>query len=367
MREQGFSDSSGSVTVVVVNWNRRPLLEACLASLARPQGVLFDVVVVDNGSADGSPEWLESAQFPFPLRIIRNASNLGFCAANNQGIAAATGEFIALLNNDAEADPQWLAHLVSAFNDPGVGMAASKILVWENPEIIDKAGHLIWLDGQNRGRGHGQLDRGQFDQREEVLWPDGCACMFRRSMLLQAGGFDEDFFAYGDDAEIGLRYRILGWSAVYVPEARVLHHRGATLGQLNPQRVALIERNRLLLVVKLFPGTLLWLNGVFFLARVTGTALAAMVNRGEVSKFKTPGAKLRLFLAFLKGQWQAVRLFPKMWRKRRTILAHRVLSPRQTCRLLLRYRMPLGEISAQTVAQPPPDPTNPQPRTPRPE
>lgn len=351
MREQGFSGGSGSVTVVVVNWNRRALLEACLASLARPQGVLFEVIVVDNGSTDGSPEWLAGASFPFPLRVIRNACNLGFCAANNQGIDAARGEFVALLNNDAEAEPYWLAHLVTAFDDSRVGMAASKILVWENPEIIDKAGHLIWPDGQNRGRGHGQRDRGQFDIREEILWPDGCACMLRRSMLLEAGGFDEDFFAYGDDAELGLRCRILGWRAIYVPEARVLHHRGATLGQLNPQRVTLIERNRLLLAVKLFPGALLWLNGLFFLARVAGTALAAMLNRGEVSRFRTPRAKAMLLLAFLKGQMQAVRLLPRMWRKRRAILARRVLSPPETRRLLLRYRISLKEISARTADQ----------------
>ncbi|NWF84083.1 MAG: glycosyltransferase family 2 protein [Bryobacteraceae bacterium] len=349
MREQGFPGGPGFVTVVVVNWNRRPLLEACLASLARPQGVLFEVIVVDNGSTDGSPEWIASTSFPFPLRLIRNASNLGFCAANNQGIDAARGEFVALLNNDAEADPFWLAHLVSAFDDPRVGMAASKILVWEAPEIIDKAGHLIWLDGQNRGRGHGQRDHGQFDLREEVLWPDGCACMLRRSMLLETGGFDEDFFAYADDAELGLRCRILGWRAIYVPEARVLHHRGATLGQLNPQRVMLIERNRLLLAVKLFPGALLWLNGLFFLARVTGTALAALLNRGELSRFTTPKAKATLLVAFLKGQIQAFRLFPKMWRKRRAILARRVLSPPETRRLLMRYRISLKEISARTV------------------
>jgi GT2 family glycosyltransferase len=228
-------------------------------------------------------------------------------------------------------------------------MAASKILVWEAPEIIDKAGHLIWLDGQNRGRGHGQRDHGQFDLREEVLWPDGCACMLRRSMLLETGGFDEDFFAYADDAELGLRCRILGWRAIYVPEARVLHHRGATLGQLNPQRVMLIERNRLLLAVKLFPGALLWLNGLFFLARVTGTALAALLNRGELSRFTTPKAKATLLVAFLKGQIQAFRLFPKMWRKRRAILARRVLSPPETRRLLMRYRISLKEISARTV------------------
>lgn len=335
--------------MVVVNWNRRALLEACLASLASDQGVPFEVVVVDNGSSDGSPGWVSGARFPFPVQLIRNQDNLGFCAANNQGFAAARGSLIALLNNDAEACPGWLGHLARAFSDPSVGMAASKILVWESPGIIDKVGHLIWPDGQNRGRGHGQKDTGQFDCFEEILWPDGCACMLRRSMLEETGGFDEEFFAYGDDAELGLRCRILGWKAVYVPQARVLHRRGATLGQLSPRRVALIERNRILLAVKLFPGRLLWLNGVFFLARVAGALLAALRNRGELSRVTQPGALPRLALAVLQGQIQAIGFFPSMIRKRRRILARRVLTPSQTCQLILRYRIPLRELSEQTT------------------
>ncbi len=335
--------------MVVVNWNRLPLLKACLASLTTGQGAPFEVIVVDNGSSDGSAEWISTTRFPFPVRLIRNASNLGFCAANNQGIAAADGSLIALLNNDAEASHGWLAHLARAFDEPSVGMAASKILVWEDPSIIDKAGHLIWLDGQNRGRGHGQRDAGQFDTFEETLWPDGCACMLRRSMLEQTGGFDEDFFAYADDAELGLRCRILGWKAVYVPEARVLHHRGATLGQLNPRRVMLIERNRILLAVKLFPGRLLCLNGVFFLARAAGMLIAALRRRGELSRIETPESFLKVLLAVLRAQVEALRLIPRMLRKRRQILARRVLTASETCRLLLRYRISFRELSEQTT------------------
>lgn len=349
MQEQGFTGESHSVSVIVVNWNRLALLKACLASLAQDQGVSFEVIVVDNGSSDGTAEWLSTTQFPYPVRLIRNETNLGFCAANNQGIEAARSPLIALLNNDAEARPGWLGRLAQAFEDPGVGMAASKILVWEDPSIIDKVGHLIWPDGQNRGRGHGQRDAGQFDRFEEVLWPDGCACMFRRAMLSETGGFDEDFFAYGDDAELGLRCRILGWRAVYVPESKVLHHRGATLGQLNPKRITLIERNRILLAVKLFPGRLLWLNGIFFLARVAGTAMAALRNRGELSRIDTPESFLKLLLAVLRGQLQAIPLIPAMLRKRRTILSRRVLSAAETCRLLLRYRIAFRELSEQTT------------------
>ena len=194
----------------------------------------FEVVVVDNGSKDGSLEML-AREFttgqPFRLKIIRNSENKGFCAANNQGLAAAGGQLLALLNNDAEAEPGWLTALAAIFHDnPDVGMAASKILVHEDPTKIDKAGHLIYPDGQNRGRGSGELDIGQYDKIEEILWPDGCAAMYRGKMLDQIGGFDEDFFAYADDAELGLRARIAGWRCLYVPRAVVRHHRGSTYG-----------------------------------------------------------------------------------------------------------------------------------------
>ena len=183
--------------------------------------------------------------YPVPLRLIANATNLGFCAANNQGIFSTDTELVALLNNDAEAEPGWLEALERAIRQgEDVGMAASKVLVWEDPTRIDKCGHLIYPDGQNRGRGSGQTDRGQFDRTEEVLWPDGCAAMYRRAMLEDIGGFDEDFFAYADDAELGLRARWAGWRCLYTPDAVVRHHRGATLGLGSARRLTLIERNR---------------------------------------------------------------------------------------------------------------------------
>ena len=154
--------------MVVVTWNRRELLRSCLQSLTRQNlNQPFEVVVVDNGSDDGSPEMVlkeygKSTRFRrVHSQVIRNPENRGFCAANNQGFAASDSEFVALLNNDAEAEPDWLQKLASAFDGrPDVGMAASKILVHEDPRRIDKAGHLIYPDGQNRGRGSGELDRG---------------------------------------------------------------------------------------------------------------------------------------------------------------------------------------------------------------
>ncbi len=317
---------SPTVSVIVVNWNRRDLLRASLQSLARQTHSDFEVIVVDNGSTDC------------------------FCIANNQGFAASESELVALLNNDAEADPGWLVALEAVMRTSDqVGMVASKILVWEDPRRIDKAGHLMYPDGQNRGRGAGQMDRGQFDRVEETLWPDGCAAMYRRAMLDEVGGFDEDFFAYADDAELGLRARIAGWNCLYTPAAVVRHHRGATLGLGSARRLTLIERNRVLLVVKLFPWNLLWASGAYYLVRILAGMWAALRDRGELRRYAGPMGKLQAATALLWGTVCALPMIPSMLRKRRAFQSKQRLSPRQIRQLLLRHRIRLREISEQAI------------------
>ena len=340
------------VTVVVVNWNRRELLEACLKSLERQTHPSFEVVVVDNGSDDGSAGLVKeiASAFPVPLRLIVNSNNRGFCAANNQGFQASQSELVALLNNDAEADPGWLEALERVIRTSSdVGMAASKILVWEDPQRIDKAGHVIYPDGQNRGRGTGQVDRGQFDRVEETLWPDGCAAMYRRAMLDEVGGFDEEFFAYADDAELGLRGRIAGWTCLYAPDAVVRHHRGAPLGLDSARRLTLIERNRVLLVVKLFPWNLLWVNGAYYLARIGAGLWSALRNRGELRRYSGTRGKLTAAMALARGTISAIPLIPSMLQKRKAFRSKRRLTPWQIRRLLLRHRISLREISTQST------------------
>jgi GT2 family glycosyltransferase len=331
------------ISVVVVNWNRKELLRACLASLVRQNHADFEIIVVDNGSVDGSAEMAETG---FGARVIRNRENRGFCAANNQGIAVARGEFVALLNNDAEAESAWLAELERACAaQPHIGMAASKVLVWEDPSRIDKAGHLIFPDGQNRGRGSGALDRGQFDREQEVLWPDGCAAMYRKAMLDQIGGFDEDFFAYGDDAELGLRARIAGWQCLYTPRAVVRHHRGATLGKDSGWRLQLIERNRVLLAVKLFPWSLLLLNPFYYALRLMAGAVLARRNHGDTAHFPGAAGKWTIVRALAAGDFAALRMIPRMLAKRAQIGRIRQLTPGQIRRLLLAHRLSLREVA----------------------
>jgi len=336
--------STPVATVIVVNWNARDLLESCLRSLAAQTFREFEIVVVDNGSTDGSIELLKSERYSDVYRI-ENMSNEGFCRANNQGIAAARGAYIALLNNDAEADPRWLAELVAALESrPEAGMAASKILAYEDRGLIDKAGHLIYPDGQNRGRGSGERDRGQYDQPGETAWPDGCAAAYRREMLDQIGGFDEDFFAYADDAELGLRARIAGWQCRYVPSAVVYHRLGSTLGRYSERRLFLIERNRVWLAAKLFPWRLLLLNPFYSSARMLMTAAAALRGQGELRQAAGSMSLYRLLKCLIKANLAALAGLPRMLRKRRQIQVLRKLSAAEVVRLIRKFQMPLADL-----------------------
>lgn len=338
------------VSVVVVNWNGQDVIAGCLTSLATQIFADFEVIVVDNGSTDGSIALLDSS--PLPIRLIRNTENKGFCGANNQGIDSARGKYVALLNNDAEADPAWLAALVDAIgqgSEPPCGMVASKILLFDDRTRIDKVGHLIYPDGQNRGRGSGEIDSGQYDELEETLWPDGCAALYSADMLRQIGGFDEDFFAYADDAELGLRGRIAGWRAVYAPKAVVYHRGGSTLGRYSARRLFLIERNRIWLVAKLFPLRLWPLTPYYFLRRSLAMALAHSSEEGEAFAATRQMSVLALIQCIAKANAAALWGLPRMIRKRSATSKFRKLSNGEIQALLRRYRIPLEDLARKSV------------------
>ncbi len=333
-----------AITVIVVNLNRVNLLRNCLASLSRQTLPPEAIIVVDNASTDSSRDMV-AREFPH-VQLLPLSSNHGFCAANNRGIALARTEFIALLNNDATAEPGWLADLhAEAQSNPRVGMVASKILVAGRPGIIDKVGHGIYFDGQNRGRGSGEPDHGQYDHLTDILWPDGCAALYRRDMLTEIGGFEESFFAYADDAELGLRARSAGWLARFAPTAVVHHERGATLGKYNPARIRLIERNRLWLAALHFPLWLLLLNPVFYALRLGAGALAALRGQGEAGQVTGFQAKMELALTLLSADLEALRGLPAIWRKRRAWRARRTWSDREVFHLLRQHRLSLSELS----------------------
>jgi GT2 family glycosyltransferase len=343
---------SPEISVVVLNWNGREYLRACLESLVRQRNADFEVIVVDNGSNDGSVEMVRSEFVPragLSVSIVANQVNRGFCGGNNQGFAAARGRFVAILNNDAEVEPDFLAAMRRAFDvAPDIGMAAAKVLVHEDPRRIDKVGHLIYPDGQNRGRGTGEIDHGQYSRMEECLWPDGCAAMYRKAMLDRVGGFDEDLFIFGDDAELGLRGRIAGWRCLYVPDAVVYHHRGGAVNTGSTGRIFLIERNRVLLAVKLFPWSLLLLNPFYSAVRLTAGLLAAAGEKGEMARFPGLWNKLRLVWTIVRADLAALRMLPRTLGKRREIRRIAKLTPAEIRRLILDSRIPVRALIEQS-------------------
>lgn len=338
-------ENEGSVTVVVVNWNNRDLLRECLFSLRRQTYRNFHVIVVDNGSIDGSLEMLDS-EFGGFAYLIKNSKNHGFCRAVNQAIRASKSEYVALLNNDAEAHPAWLQEMVKAVEKADdVGMCASKILRYDQPNVIDKVGHLIYPDGQNRGRGTGQTDCGQFDSEEEALFPDGCAALYRRAVFETVGMFDEDFFAYGDDAELGMRARLAGWRAVYSPHALAHHHHSQTLGAYSPDKIFFVERNRIWLAVKLFPLSTLLLNPYYSGVRFMVGLIAAILRKGTAGNFVREYSGLRLIWTIFRADLAALARLPRMWKKRTEINRQRKITNAEFRRLLSRFCVSLKELS----------------------
>ena len=332
------------VSVVVVNYGRAELLRACLKSLLDQTWHRLEILVVDNGSRDHSTDVVSSFA-DRGVRLLALAGNRGFAAAVNLGIRQARGELVALLNNDAVASPQWIEQLASGMAASAeVGTCASKIL-FHGTEVIDKAGHLIFPDGQNRGRGTGEWDRGQYDVTQEVLAADGCAALYRKEVLEQVGGFDENFFAYAEDADLCLRARWLGWRCLYVPGAVVHHHHSSTLGPYSPRKIYWVERNRLWLALKNFPLPLLLLNPVFSVYRLAWNLCAALLRRGAAGNFRRGNSLWVLLRVQLRAYRDAVAGAGPMLRERRRIRSTRKIGDLEFCRHLFRFR-----ISAHRLA-----------------
>lgn len=217
------------VSIVLVNYNGKAFLEKCLASLAIQTYSPVEIILVDNGSTDGS---LQIARDRYPaVKLIENGENLGFCLANNLGIRASRGELVITLNNDTEAKPEWVEELVKAIlARPDVGMCSSKMLSMTEPGVFDSTGICVARSGACWDRGQYEQDQGQYDRVEEVFGPCAGAALYRRKMLDQIGLFDADFFAYMEDVDLAFRGQLAGWKCLFVPKAVVFHYRGGTGG-----------------------------------------------------------------------------------------------------------------------------------------
>ncbi len=287
-------------------------LERCVAALEAQTFPDFVIVVADNSGRKvaagvaGRPR----------VEVVESAGNVGFGAAVNAGWRAHPAEFLLTINDDAYASPGWLAALVQAAeSDAGVGMCASRIVLRNSPEKLDSAGLAIYPDGTTKQRGHG-LPAGTYPDREEVLLPSGCAALYKREMIDRIGGFDESYFLYGEDAELGLRGRLAGWKCLYEPSAVVQHDYSTSAGPASPLKAFYVERNRLFTVAKLFPVGAWPGTAAHALRRYWHHWRAASGGGGLAGELRRTEGVSGLGWAVVKAHFAALAHLPRLWRER---------------------------------------------------
>ena len=263
------------VTVAIPTYDGRPLLEVLLPSLARQTFRDVAIVVVDDGSTDGTADWLREA-WP-DVTVVALPERLGVTAALNACLGAGRSELVALVNNDTELDPGCLEALVAALDaHPEAASAAPKMLDFADREVLDGAGDLLSWRGGGRRRGHGERDTGQYDAPGEVFGPCGGAGLYRRAALDAVGPLDERYHAYYEDVDWAFRAQLAGYACRYEPAA-VLYHRGsATLGRgwtaFNGYH---LWRNPIWLVAKCYPASALVRHAPALLHGQAGNLLTA--------------------------------------------------------------------------------------------
>jgi len=333
---------SGLVSVVIPNWNGKRFLAGCLDSLRLQTYSDLEVVLVDNGSADGSLAFLRD-NYP-EVRVIRFEHNTGFSVSVNRGITESRGEFVALLNNDTIVEATWLMELVRALQEhPEIGSAGCKMLAYDDRTLLDGAG-----DGYRRGGlpgriGHRERDTGRFQTQRYILGACGGAAIYRHELFDVVGLLDEDYFAYLEDVDFGLRAQAAGFKCLYVPSSIVYHLGCGTTGSgYSSLVVRLSAQNNWNTIVKNIPDELI----IKFLPQILYWQLyylaVVVVRSGQL-------------WPWLQGTFNAIKMLPTMLKKRAAINEGRKVSLRYLETVIFESECDLASSKArlnkQTLAQ----------------
>ena len=317
------------VVVIVLNWNGADVIRDCLASLRRQAFREFAVLVVDNASKDDSRRIVHE-EFP-EASLLALDENAGFCKGNNRGIEYAwqrfpSVEYIALLNNDTAAQPEWLEALVAALDaHRDCGMAASKMLCWDGesePETIDTAGDVFFKHGLAGKRGHGE-PRDNYSATEQVFAACAGAVLYRSDMLREIGLLDEDFFAYNEDVDLGFRARLAGWSCLFVADAVVWHRVSYTTKPFSDSAIYWSKRNSVWVLVKNWPAKV-FIRHLFPVLAYNFLSDVRWLLGGRIKPV-------------LKGRWDALLGIRKMLAKRRKIRQSRKITADELDSWIIRH------------------------------
>ncbi len=309
------------ISVIVITWDSIATLTRCLNCLTAQTLKNFEVVLVDNGSTDGCLDGVESHWPGLTLRVHRLPENAGFAIANNIGARLARGRWLALVNADAFPEPDWLERLLQAAQDhPNFHCFSSRQIQAAAPHILDGAGDAYHVSGLAWPRYMG-YPAGKYGlEQMEVFSPCAAAALYLAEAFLKVGGFDEDFFAYYEDVDLGFRLRLYGYRTLYVPQA-VVHHVGSvSFGKGSNFAFYHSQRNLVWTFVQNMPFPLFW---KYLPAHLMGNL------------FYMTYYSLRLHSkAICQGKWDAIRGLRRALRKRREIQRHRMVSTAELERVM---------------------------------
>ncbi len=307
----GAKEDVVALTVAVLSYDGRHLLEVILPSLAAQSFRDFEVVVVDNGSRDDSVAWL-AENWP-EVEVVSLPQNVGVTAALNVCARAGHGELVGLFNNDLELEPDCLGEMVDALRShPEAGWAAAKLRDFDRRELLDGAGDVFTWAATGGRRGHGEPDRGQYDAPREIFGACGGAAIYRREAFARVGEFDENFFAFYEDVDWNLRAQLAGLKCRYVPTAIVYHMGSATIGRgLSDFTRYHLWRNTLWIIAKDIPAGAL-------ARHAPQLALGQLLNLAVAIRDRKLTIWLRVWRDALRG-------LPRALRKRREVQARRTI------------------------------------------
>ena len=314
----GAKHKTKKASLIVINYNGRDFVVSCLKALEGQLFKDFEIVLIDNGSSDGSlgqiERFLQGSQLASFVKVVPLEKNLGFAGGNLEGLRHANGEYIALLNSDTEPKGEWLGEFVKAMDmDPEIGICGSKMVV-HGSDVIDSAGDGLSTALRGFKRGEGEK-AALYNQREFVFGACAGAALYRRKMIEEIGFLDGDFFLIHEDTDLNFRAQLHGWKVLYIPTAVVYHKVRSSIGPMSDMAIYYTLRNSEFVRIKNIPF------GVFI--RCLPEFLI-----GALTEFVYFGIKHKRLRLYFKAKIDALRMFPRMLKKRTIVMKNKKISNR---------------------------------------
>lgn len=301
--------SNPTFSIIILCWNSNQFLRDCLASLDQQTYKNFEIILIDNSSPDPVPAEIIDFFSDLPIHLFRMDKNLGYASGNNYGATKANGDYLVLLNSDAFPKSDWLTNIKKAITKYPDCFFSSKLIKADDPSKIDGAGDvyhfsgLVWRNLHNRS-----IEKLNFSEKE-VFSPCGAAAIFPKIIFMEVGGFDDDFFAYVEDIDLGFRLRLAGYKCIFLPEATVYHVGSGSTNKRSDFSVYYGQRNLVWTFMKNVPFLLLiFLLPFHFIANFFLIIISFFRNQGKIT-----------FMAKV----DAIKELPQIFKKRKLIQRNR--------------------------------------------